>query len=65
MRTGNQPEQTTAQPKPTAPTPEHIQKRAYEIYEARSREAGHEWDDWLLAENELKSQLGLRRDSAE
>ncbi len=46
-------------PRLPAPTPEQIQRRAYEIYEARGREAGHDLDDWLLAEYELKAEMGL------
>jgi HSP20 family molecular chaperone IbpA len=30
-----------------------IEKRAYEIFEGRGRELGHEIDDWLAAEREL------------
>ncbi len=30
-----------------------IRRRAYELYEARGREAGHELDDWLKAEAEI------------
>jgi hypothetical protein len=32
---------------------EHIRHRAYQLYEARGREDGHELDDWLRAENEI------------
>jgi hypothetical protein len=31
---------------------EQIRRRAYELYEARGREDGHEFDDWLQAEEE-------------
>lgn len=31
-----------------------IERRAYELYEARGREDGHDWDDWLQAERELQ-----------
>lgn len=31
-----------------------IRLRAYELYEARGGETGHELDDWLRAEEELK-----------
>ena len=37
----------------TKPAEEEIQRRAYEIYEARGREDGKELDDWLAAEREL------------
>jgi DUF2934 family protein len=35
---------------------EQISRRAYEIYERRGREAGHEVEDWLQAEAELASE---------
>lgn len=31
-----------------------IRLRAYELYEARGREDGHDRDDWLRAEEEIK-----------
>ncbi len=45
-------------PKPQAvPTPEMIQEQirhlAYQIYEQRGREDGHDLDDWLNAESEM------------
>ena len=30
-----------------------IRMRAYELYEARGREDGHELEDWLRAEEEI------------
>ena len=30
-----------------------IRQRAYELYEARGREEGHDLDDWLRAEEEI------------
>lgn len=39
--------------------PEMIQKRAYQLFEARGRHPGHELDDWLKAEAEIKHHLGL------
>ncbi|MGH9502639.1 MAG: DUF2934 domain-containing protein [Terriglobales bacterium] len=46
-------------PPATVPTePEdlepQIRLRAFELYEARGREDGHEVEDWLRAEEELK-----------
>jgi hypothetical protein len=32
---------------------EQIRRRAYEIYEERGREDGHDADDWLRAEAEF------------
>jgi Protein of unknown function (DUF2934) len=33
---------------------EKIRQRAYELYEARGREEGHDIDDWLQAEAEIE-----------
>ena len=33
-----------------------IQKRAYELYLSRGQSPGHEMDDWLQAELEIKAQ---------
>jgi hypothetical protein len=30
-----------------------IRQRAFELYQERGREDGHELDDWLLAEEEI------------
>ncbi|MGZ4812630.1 MAG: DUF2934 domain-containing protein [Terriglobales bacterium] len=32
---------------------EEIRRRAYELYEERGRENGHDFDDWLRAEEEI------------
>lgn len=32
---------------------ENIRSRAYELYEERGREEGHDLDDWLRAEEEV------------
>jgi hypothetical protein len=32
---------------------EQVRRRAYELYEQRGREDGHELDDWLQAESEV------------
>jgi hypothetical protein len=32
---------------------EQIGRRAYELYEARGREDGHDLEDWLRAEQEI------------
>lgn len=32
---------------------ENIRRRAYELYEARGRQDGHDLDDWILAEEEI------------
>jgi hypothetical protein len=35
---------------------EQIRRRAYELYEQRGRDEGHELDDWLQAESEMTKQ---------
>ena len=40
----------------TDPTQDDIARRAYELYEQRGRAPGQAWDDWLLAERELRRQ---------
>ena len=32
---------------------DQVRARAYELYELRGREDGHDLDDWLLAESQL------------
>lgn len=47
---------TTALPDAkNAPSPsfEQIQRRAYELFEARGATHGFDWDDWFAAEQEL------------
>jgi len=34
-----------------------LQHRAYQIFEGRGREPGHELDDWLQAERKIKTHL--------
>jgi hypothetical protein len=36
--------------------PDAIARRAYELFLARGSEPGHEMDDWLQAESELKAE---------
>jgi hypothetical protein len=35
---------------------EQIRNRAYQLYEARARQDGHDLDDWLRAEEEITPQ---------
>ena len=47
---------TAGAPNSGSRTPEledQIRRRAYELYEARGREDGHDFDDWLQAETEI------------
>ena len=51
--------QTTLAPKSAEPTvlipiEQQIRQRAYELYEQRGRTDGHDLDDWLQAECEIK-----------
>ena len=39
--------------------PDLIRQRAYQLFEARGRQQGHELDDWLQAEREIKHHLSL------
>jgi hypothetical protein len=43
----------TQRTEPTSDLQEQIRRRAYELYEQRGRDDGHELDDWLQAEAEL------------
>ena len=36
---------------------ERIARKAYELFEQRGRECGHEVNDWLAAERMIKSEL--------
>jgi mannose/cellobiose epimerase-like protein (N-acyl-D-glucosamine 2-epimerase family) len=38
---------------------ELIRQKAYEFFEARGCEPGHDLEDWLRAELEIKRRLGL------
>lgn len=40
-------------PQVTSELQEQIRRRAYEVYEQRGRDDGHELDDWLQAESEV------------
>jgi hypothetical protein len=39
---------------------EQLRQRAYELYEERGREDGHEVDDWLRAELEITGKKKVR-----
>jgi len=36
-----------------------IRERAYQLFEARGGQPGHELDDWLQAEREIKRRFSL------
>ena len=44
----------TAAPRKAEPTPDQIRSRAYEIFLRRGGAHGHEWEDWITAERELR-----------
>ena len=53
------PKPSTLAPKSDTPTvmipiEQQIRQRAYELYEQRGRAEGHDLDDWLQAEHEIK-----------
>lgn len=59
----------TSQPPAKRPMPakassmnleEEIRRRAYELYELRSREDGFAEEDWARAEREVQARRGLR-----
>jgi hypothetical protein len=46
-------EDLTPGPAESRPSADRIARRAYERYEARGREDGHDQDDWFEAEREV------------
>ena len=46
------------------PAQNEIERRAYELYEQRGREDGHDRDDWLLAEAQLRTDEAVANSSA-
>ena len=56
------PKPSTLAPRSNEPTvlipiEQQIQQRAYELYEQRGRTDGHDLDDWLQAEREIKGPM--------
>ena len=47
---------TSARKEPPAPSYDEIAQRAYELFQRRGREPGHEQDDWLQAERDLREE---------
>jgi hypothetical protein len=48
----NETEQNEAEP--MGSSIEYVRRRAYELYEQRGRADGHDWEDWLEAERQLR-----------
>jgi len=44
---------------PIEGVPDLIRKRAFQLFETRGRQLGHELDDWLQAEREIKHHLNI------
>ena len=42
-----------------------IARRAYELFEARGREHGHDWEDWFRAESELLRPVSVTMSESE
>ena len=53
-RPGGEPAAPHGATSPAPPSHEDIARRAYEIYVGRGGGEGHEIDDWLQAERELR-----------
>jgi len=52
------------QKQPTAGLEDEIRRRAYELYEQSGREHGHDVEDWLRAEEEVKHKTSSRHVAA-
>jgi hypothetical protein len=44
---------SSVEPLVSGPTHDEIARRAYQLFEERGREPGHDWEDWFQAEREL------------
>lgn len=51
----NSEDEVTVSNDPSTEQLEEIRERAYELYKARGQEEGHELEDWLQAETEVKA----------
>lgn len=56
MSLRKQTSRTQTPPRHETPEEQEIKVRAYELYEQRGRQDGHDVDDWLQAESELNNQ---------
>lgn len=54
-RKGQSTKPTRRQPHP-APAEDEVRSLAYQIFQARGGEPGHELEDWLQAERELRGE---------
>ncbi len=53
-RNDTQPGIEAVAPPTRAPSHDEIARRAYQLFEERGGEPGHEWEDWFRAERELE-----------
>jgi len=56
-RAGGAPVQQSASPSSPESRMDRISQRAYEIYQRRGGQGGHEMDDWLQAEREIDGEV--------
>lgn len=49
-------------PTETLPLEEQIRRRAYDLYVDRASQSGSEIDDWLQAEEEIRSNLEQQKE---
>jgi hypothetical protein len=54
---GTSPRAASARARSKTPAPEAIALRAYQLFEARQYQHGHDLDDWLQAEYDLTTAL--------
>jgi hypothetical protein len=54
QQTPRSPRKRAPQREKAAPADDVIRERAYELFERRGGEPGHELEDWLTAERELR-----------
>jgi len=62
-RTPSKPPSSMGHENPTPNVEDQVRRRAYELYEQRGMEDGHDVEDWLRAEEEIK-QTRTRRVAA-
>jgi len=61
MRAATDPQRWAAPQEGTEELKSKIQVKAYELYEARGAQPGHELEDWIQAESEIAKQTKMRQ----
>ena len=59
-RTPSKPPSSMEHENPTPNVEDQVRRRAYELYEQRGMEDGHDVEDWLRAEEEIKQTRARR-----